>query len=576
MKLYNQYIDGVMSGEIIASELVKKAVMRHINDVQKSSDPNYPYMFKEDYADRIIQFMGLMKLTGGAYRGKRWEVQPFQAFYLAMVYGWVKKEADEDGRHMRRFKTVYWSTARKSAKSEKSGGEEVWHLFMDGEGSPQIVNVATTRAQAAYVYDAASYMTNQGMKDYASLSKLGKITQYHIRNVDNGGYITCLTSDHKTNDGGNIHFASIDEYHAHDDDSMVKVVETGMGMRDQPLLKITTTAGFNKEGPDYKFRELCTKILNGEIQNDSIFCMIYSLDDGDDWKDEKNWYKANPMLGITPKLEFMRDQFQKAITEGGETEVQFKTKNLNIYTDAAKVWISDEKYMSLANNKASEELEGLYCYLGVDLAAIVDLTAVTAFFPEQEGLDKPYYKTMYFCPESKFEKIRTDGVVYSEFLKGGWVKKTDGNVIDKDQILEYIQGLAKKVEIRMIGYDPYKAVEIIPELQNMGFECGQVRQGTLTMSPAVEYWEKLMLSDAIEHDGSPVTRWQMGNVEMKRDDNDNRKIIKSSGKIEKKVDGPVSILNAIVTYLASVQGSNKEGEVGEDEMAAFLKSTNQY
>ena len=570
MKLYEKYIAGVISGEIIAGELVKLAVRRHLNDLERAKESTFNYIFKPEYADRIIQFMGLLKLTGGAYRGKRWEVQPFQAFYLAMVYGWVKKETNEDGRHMRRFKTVYWSTARKSAKSEKSGGEEVWHLFMDGEGSPQIVNVATTRAQAAYVYDAASYMTNQGMKDYASLSKLGKITQYHIRNVDNGGYITCLTSDHKTNDGGNIHFASIDEYHAHDDDSMVKVVETGMGMRDQPLLKITTTAGFNKEGPDFKFRELCTKILKGELQNDSIFCMIYSLDEDDDWMSEDNWYKANPMLGITPKLEFMRDQFQKAITEGGETEVQFKTKNLNIYTDAAKVWISDELYTELANNKSSEELQGLECYVGVDLAAIVDLTAVTAFFPAQEGLEKAYYKTMYFCPEAKFEKVRVDGVMYSEFFKGGWVKKTEGNIIDDGQIYDYIVDLASQFDVKLIGYDPWRSTELVLKLQNSGFNCGLVRQGYY-MSPAIEYWEKLMRSNNVEHDGSPVTRWQMANVEFDRDTNDNRKVIKASKKVERKVDGPVSIINSMVGYLDTIRKQQTEQEVSEEEMQETLE-----
>lgn len=573
MKLYNQYIEDVLSGKRIAGQLEILGVKRHLNDLERSKSEEFPYMFSEDHADRVIKFISLLRLTGGAYMGKMWDMQPFQAFYFAMVYGWVRKDKDDHNRHLRRFTTVYWCTARKSAKSEMSGAEEVYHLFADGEGSPQIVNVATTRDQAAYVYNAAHYMTKRAMQDYESIGEIGKLTQYHIRNSSNEGYITCLTADHKTNDGGNIHFGSIDEYHAHNDDSMLKVIETGMGMRDQPLLKITTTAGFNKEGPDFKLREICKKILKGEIVNDTIFTMIYALDDEDDWSEESNWYKPNPMLGVTPKLDFMRSQYEKALTEAGETEVQFKTKNLNMYTDAATVWISDDRYTSLANYRPLEQLQGLECYLGVDLASITDLTAVTAFFPKQNGLNKAYYNTMYFCPEDKFSKVRVDGVVYQDFLKDGWVKKTDGNVIDKDQILDYISYLAQYVKIKMIGYDPYKAVEIVVDLSNSGFETGQVRQGALSMSPAIDHWETLMLNNEIEHDGSPVTRWQMGNVEMKRDDNNNRRIVKASGKVEKKVDGPVSVVNAIVSYLDATK--NEEKETGEDEMMEFLRATGQ-
>ena len=574
MTLYDNYIEDVMSGKIVTGELVKLGVQRHLNDLERSKSEDFPYLFSRSHADRVIAFMGKLRLTGGAFRGKFWKVEPFQAFYFAMVYGWVSKEANADDKHLRRFTEVYWSTGRKSAKSEMSGGEEVYHLFVDGEGSPQIVNVANAREQAAYVYNAAHYMTKMAMEDYPSISKIGELRQYKINNTDNGGYITCLTADHKTNDGGNPHFASIDEGHGADDDNMVDVVLTGMGMRDQPLLKHTTTAGFNMSGPDKERREYAIKILRGEIVADRFFTMIYTLDEGDDWKDEKVWPKANPLMPISPKIDFMRKQCEDAVKMGGEKETQFKTKNLNLYVGSSTRWVSSEVYNKLAKYRALDSLKGLYCYLGVDLASIGDTTAVTAFFPVQMGLEKEYYTTMYFCPETKFDQIRTDGVNYNQFYADGWIKKTEGNVIDKIQIIEYIKEISAYCQIKVIGFDPYKAVDITLDLQSMGYICGQVRQGPKTHDSGIDYWEKQMLDGKIEHDGSPVTVWQVGNVEIERDSNDNKKMVKVKNKKQKKIDGPISVLNAIVSYL---DPENKEEEaIGMDEMEQFLKATGQY
>ncbi len=126
----------------------------------------------------------------------------------------------------------------------------------------------------------------------------------------------------------------------------------------------------------------------------------------------------------------------------------------------------------------------------------------------------------------------------------------------------------------MIGFDPYKAVDITLDLQSMGYICGQVRQGPKTHDSGIDYWEKQMLDGKIEHDGSPVTVWQVGNVEIERDSNDNKKMVKVKNKKQKKIDGPISVLNAIVSYL---DPENKEEEaIGMDEMEQFLKATGQY
>ncbi|MBK8698358.1 MAG: terminase large subunit [Saprospiraceae bacterium] len=373
MTLYDKYINDVTEGKIVVCEYVRLAVQRHVSDLAKSKAKDYPFTFDRVEADRVLGFIGFLKHTAGSFQNKPFNIQPYQAFGIACIFGWKNKETG-----FRRFTKVYWDTGRKSGKSELLGAIGVYTLGWDNEGAPQNYCVATTRDQAAYVYNAAHYMARKLIADSDSAAARLKIVQYHIKDTENNGFIRCLTADAETNDGANPHFASIDEYHAHNDDSMLKVVETGMGGRDQPLLWITTTAGFNKNGPCYSFRDMVIKVLRGQLNNDGLFGYIFSLDEKDDPHDENNWIKSNPNIGNTPKWDWMRTKHKEAMAEGGETLVQFLTKNLNIWTDAASVWIEDGIYMKCAIGRR-EDLHGKECYVGVDLASENDLTAVNYF-----------------------------------------------------------------------------------------------------------------------------------------------------------------------------------------------------
>jgi phage terminase large subunit-like protein len=470
--------------------------------------------------------------------GKKWDLQPFQVFYFMQVYGWVNSETN-----FRRFTKAYTSTGRKSSKSEMVGGECTYHL-LHGVGSPQVVCAATTRKQAAYVYDPSVYMLTEAAKESKWVRERVKKTQYEVKNLINRGVLFCLTGDASTQDGGNIQFASIDEYHAHDNNSIVKVVETGMGFRDEPLCKISTTAGFNKNGPDYEFRNYVVKVLNGDLANDRLFGFIHDMDEGDDWENEINWYKPNPLMPISPKMDWMQGQYLEAKQNGGEFEVEFKTKNLNMYVDAAKVWINLDLYKKIGSRIDVGDLLGLRCIVGMDLASVSDLTAVTYYFP-----DLNYYYTDYYCPESKFKVTRTDGVIYSEFEKNGWVKRTPGNVIDAQFIIKDILDNAQKYKILRIGYDPHKSIDIITVLEGNDLECFKVPQSATVLGNGVSFFKKGILNGRLRHDGNQCSVWQFGNITVYKDGNGNEKFLKSENKKENKIDGPVSMAISFTTWL---------------------------
>ena len=530
MTLYDKFIEDVSLNDGKHNKFVKSCVDRHLNDLKEGK-----WRFDRAKADQAISIVKWLRHTSGSYGGKNFDLQPFQAFVVAMLFGWIDPTTG-----YRRYKKAYIEMARKGGKSELAAAIQIIGAFFDGEHAAQVYTVANTRDQAGYVYNAAREMCKFLSKDSAKFKERCRILQYKIQENTTNGYITRLTADAGTNDGANPHVAVIDEYHSAKDDSMLKVVETGMGGRTQPLLMIITTAGFNKNGPCYAFRKVLTDVLEGKVENENLFGIIWTLDEEDDFNDPDVWVKANPNLGNTPRIEQMQSMYQSAITEGSSALVEFKTKNLNMWVDAAKVWIKDTDWQ-----ECGVEWEPVgKCIIGIDLSSTADITAVTYFFPEVMGFFNNYYVPL--------EKVRSgrrvDGVDYADWLRSSEIIATPGNVIDYDYIIRDIIENCQKYNVDIIGYDPYNADVIIPRFEAQGVRCGAVRQGFLTLSPATKRLERMVLSKEIKHSSDPVMRWMMGNVELETDAAGNIKPSKS--KSQNKIDGVASLVTAISAWMA--------------------------
>jgi len=325
------------------------------------------------------------------------------------------------------------------------------------------------------------------------------------------------------------------------------------------LIMIITTAGFNKNGPCYAFRNVMVNVLEGKVENENLFGIIWTLDEDDDFNDPDVWVKANPNLGNTPRIEQMQSLYQSAITEGSSALVEFKTKNLNMWVDAAKVWIKDDDWMACG----SEWQQVGKCIIGIDLSSTADITAVTYFFPEVMGFFNNYYVPL--------EKVRSgrrvDGVDYADWLRSGEIIATPGNVIDYDYIIRDIIENCQKYNVDIIGYDPYNADVIIPRFEAQGVRCGAVRQGFLTLSPATKRLERMVLSKEIKHSSDPVMRWMMGNVELETDAAGNIKPSKS--KSQNKIDGVASLVTAISAWMAIEVKPINDIEVSMDDLMSM-------
>lgn len=547
-KIVDKYIKDVTEGKIVSCELLKKAVLRHVNNLSRVD-----IQFSEEKAVHFLKFSSKCKYTKGqlAKEGKYIEFTPQQVFRYWCIFGWLRL----DGTRL--IRKIYIEVARKEGKSEEAAVVGNYGLLMDGEYGSEIYSVATKEDQARLVFEASKEMLRKLKQESETINSAVGIGVKNIHVLTKNAKYEPLAANSQKLDGLNPHFFIVDEYHAHVSSDLLEVGETGMGSRKQPMLFIITTAGFNKQGPCFQLRKVAIDILEGKKEDDSFFAMIFTLDEGDNWQDESVWIKSNPNLGITPSIEFMREQLVKAKNEGASKEVQFKTKNLNIWTDSEVVWITDEDWKK-AEGKMPD-LTKIQAYGGLDLASTKDFNAYVLIFPTD---DKIYLVPHFWIPEET-AKAKENKDSYLNWDKYGYIKIVKGSVMDHEVISNDIIQLHKKYKVKGLTYDRYLSIEsgIIKRLSDEGIECAEFGQGFISMSEPTKELERLVLSGEIVQDGNPCMRWMMGNIVLRIDPAGNIKIDK--GKAQDKVDGCVAAVMSLGSYTA--YGNKKQGSKYDKE-----------
>jgi phage terminase large subunit-like protein len=558
-----QYIEDVGSGKVVACKWVKLAVQRHTADLERVGETDFPYHFDEAQAKRAIDFIQQLKHTKGEWANPRKHnpqirLEPWQQFIVWNIFGW------RDAEVYRRFNKVYLEVARKMGKTTFAASIANYCYLMDRpqEIGPEVYAIATKKDQAKIVWSEAErqlrahHFLRKKVRTYKQSSTIvipGTASQFRP-----------LGQDSDTEDGLNPHCVIVDEYHAHPDNTMINVMESGMGARRQPLTFIITTAGFDKNSACYQEeRTLTTQILAGELDPvpENYFGIIYTLDDGDDWTDPEVWIKSNPNLGVSVRWKYIEERVQIAL-HSPRKQNDVKTKNLNIWTQAETRWIDSDVWGRGSAVVNEVELKGRPCYVGVDLSANQDITAVVYDFPPSEPEER--YKQVYrfFIPgDNIIEKTRKDRVPYDIWIEKGLVIPTPGDVVDYDFIEQTILQDAENFEILEIAYDPWKAQEIVNHLTESGFTMIPIYQRYSGMAAFTDAFEKAVLGAQIQHGGNPVMQWMISCTEVKSDRQGNIMPMKPRReKTGKRIDGVVA---SIMAHGRAVANNGEGGSVYE-------------
>lgn len=556
MELFHKYIEQVTTGSVLTCDLVKKAVNRHLSDLKRQGTADFPYFFSEYEATKVISFFSLLRHTKGKFGKMHFQLQPNQAFLLGCLFGW-RKISDKS----RRFTKAYVEVARKNGKSEMGAGIELYTLLCEGEEGAEVYSAATTRDQAQIVFEAAKKMAKMIMNDDPGF--LGKHLACFAHSINfayAGGFIKAVSADAGTLDGLNPHCGIIDEYHAHKTSDVLNIIKTGMGSRVQPLLFIITTAGLDKRSPCFvEERKIAIDVLSGTIDQENLFTIIYTLDEGDDWMDPAVWIKSNPNLGVTPNMDYMISAATEAQNYGGRYITQFLTKNLNVWVDAPKTWIGSDVWDKNGGKVSKEALKGRRCFGGLDLASVSDTASFELFFPAEKPGKKHIVLSYFFLPEAAL--IKDNRRQFEEWGRQGHVIITPGNTTDYDYIETVVRECADLFLLVSVQIDRYNSSQLRVNLaKNEAVPVQPFGQGFLSMSTPSKEWEKMLRNEEVNHGDHPVLAWMNKNVAIDTDPAENIKPNKD--KSGDKIDGIVAVIMAIggwLTWLADPKAHRPKG-----------------
>lgn len=527
-KRYIQYAEDVLSGKIVTGNYIKLAASRFFRLMEDER-----YEFRYEKVEQVCEFISIIHHYTGKHAGKPFVLEAWQEWIVASMYGFYLRGTNE-----RLVQSAYIEMARKQGKSAFASALCLYHLIADGEMNAEVYMAANSKDQAKVSFNMASNFSKMLDPRKEFLDPYRDTIKYE-RTLS---FLKVLAADSSKLDGPNASMYLIDEYHAAKSSGVKDVLQSSQGMRENPMAVIITTAGFDRLGVCYQYREMCTEVVSGLKEDDTLFIAIYCLDKEDDWKDEAVWVKSNPNLGVTVQTKYIKTQVRKAINTPSD-EVGIKTKNLNIWCDAEKTWIKDDYILAASANVCLEEYSGLDCFIGVDLSSTSDLTSFSVMIPTTE---KMVWKTFYFLPEAALTEKRFKEL-YGEWARQGVLCITPGNVVDYDFILNKIMEIGQILNIVTIGYDSWNATQFVINCTEKGLPMEPYSQSIGNFNKPTKELERLLLSGVAVIDNNIITRHCFRNVVMARDKNGNTKPSKQYE--EKKIDGVIAMIEALGVYL---------------------------
>jgi phage terminase large subunit-like protein len=334
-----------------------------------------------------------------------------------------------------------------------------------------------------------------------------------------------------------------DELHVAPSRDLYDVLSTAFGSRSQPMFFIPTTAGWNRKSVLWEVHEEGKAVLDGLMESPAFLPVIYAADEDADWTDETVWHEANPGLGDFRSIDEMREKFEAALLMP-RRENSFRQLHLNQWTQQAERWLSMALWRKCGD--PLRELNGRECFAAIDLSATTDLTAVTYFFPDDDGSFD--IACDFFLPDHNLKRRgEQDRVPYLEWVDDGFLIATPGQVVDYDMVAARISERGEGFDIVGIEYDAWSAAAIVKKLEEEGFTLNKFRQNFERMSPPAKHLERLLIEIKLRHGGNPILEWMAGNVAVKRDAGDNIRPVKPHDTA--RIDGIVSLVMSIGGYL---------------------------
>ena len=521
--------------EDIKNPRVVEYVNKDTGEVESRS-----YVFDLVKAQRPIRFIETMcHHSKGKWAGKPVKLELWQKALIEATFGFVDAETG-----LRKYRKVIFDVAKKNGKSTIASGIGLYGLTNDGEGGAEVYSIAKIKDQAKIVWTEAKHMVGKS----PLLSKGLRTTISGIYYDKKDAVFQPLASETNSLDGKNPYYVLADEVWAWEDQSLLDIMEDGMSAREQPLLFETSTMGTIRGKVFDNEYEYADKVIKGYLEqsggitDETLLPIIYELDSVDEWTDEECWFKANPNLGVSKGIDYMRDKVNKAINNPLAL-TNLLCKDFNIRQTSLSSWLS---YEELNCELTYTDFRDVYCIGGCDLSSTTDLSCATLIANIHGQI---YVKQMYWIPEKNLEyKVNEDKIPYDKWKALGLLRTCEGTKVNYQDITAWFIEQVEKNGLRplWVGYDSWNAQYWSDEMKAYGFDMVEVRQGAKTMSTPMKQLKADLIDKKVNYDNNPILKWCLSNLSIKADENENIRPVKD--KSTQRIDGAVSLIDAYVVY----------------------------
>lgn len=529
------YAELVADAPSLASQWIRIAARRFLDDLDRVKDPAFPWAFDNLRAFRACAFVESLPHVKGSWaaRGEPLKLSPWQIWITAALFGFVEKATGK-----RRYRRALILVPRKNGKSAWAAALGLYMAVADGEHGAEVYAGATSEKQALEVFRPARMMA---LKTPRLLDRFGlDVGAKAIVGVETGSRFEPVIG--KPGDGASPSCAIVDEYHEHESDQLVETFRTGMGAREEPLLLMISTAGDNIAGPCYAAMKEAEAALAGGAGDDRLFAALYGLDAGDDWTTDAALLKANPNAGVSVSLEFLRQERDDAL-KNARRQAVFKTKHLNEWVGARAAFFNMQNWARCSDETlTSEAFEGRDVYIGLDLASVSDIAAVALLFPGD-----PYTAFLRsYLPEAALSGRNRER--YAEFQRAGRLIVAGDGMLDQDRVEEHLRRDLARFNVRGLAFDPWNASALIARLSAAGAPAVEFRKTTQNVSLPMKTLAGLVDDGRLAHDGDPALAWMLGNVVTREDASGNVRPVKSHP--DAKIDAADALIAALALALA--------------------------
>lgn len=526
------------------------------------------------YGERAVDF--LKRLHHPKSETGKFDLPPFWERAVKRIYG----PAFPDGR--RQVRTVFALLPRGARKTTLGAGLALLHTVgWERKPGAQAMVAASAEEDAVIAYEEAAGIVKDTDWLTESKVKLNEST-YILEHKLSGAKFRALASGGKGKLGKTPQFVLADELIAWEGDRSRKTwqaLRTGMNKAKGALLVIITQAGRGQENLAFGLLDYARKVHTGEVEDPSFLPILFETDpdekskwsgegveEFDGWQDERLWHFMNPGLPLGfPDIDGLRDYAREAQERPTERDA-FCQYHLNMWMDysaspfvSMPVYDDGRGFVDLDDKEATQEP----CWVAVDLSSNSDLSAIVAVWGSRERGYEAH--PWFFCPEDNLQRrADKDDVPYPQWAEEGLITPTPGNVIDFRIIEDQIRELCARFNVQEIAFDPHLARNTLNNLLEDGYPAVEMRQGWITMAPAIAELERAILGRQFKHGGHPILRWHFDNICVVVDKSDNKSFHK--GKSKDRIDGAVAAAMAVARCAAGESNVSSYATTDEREV----------